>query len=89
MKAKARLVAKGYTQLESIDYLETFIPTLATASIRMLTAFACEHDLDMYYHDAEHAFARSELDDELSMRLPPDVKMNPEMWCLLTGPCMD
>ena len=71
VKAKARLVAKGYSQVEGVDYLETFAPTPASASIRMLTAFACEHDLDMHHLDAEQAFIQSELDEEIFMRLPP------------------
>ena len=71
MKAKARLVAKGFSQVEGVDYLETFAPTPATSCVRLLAVFACEHDLGMYHFDAEQAFLQSELEEEIYLRLPP------------------
>lgn len=56
MEAKARLITKGYSQVNGMDYLEIFVPTPATASIRLLTAFASEHKLDTYHFDVEQAF---------------------------------
>ena len=38
---KARLVAQGYTQIEGIDFDETFAPIARIESIRLLLAFAC------------------------------------------------
>ena len=41
MRNKARLVAQGYSQIERIDYEETFTPIVRLESIRILLAIAC------------------------------------------------
>ncbi|GJZ09295.1 retrovirus-related pol polyprotein from transposon TNT 1-94 [Tanacetum coccineum] len=43
-KNKARLVAQGYNQQEGIDFDETYAPVARLESIRILLAYACEHD---------------------------------------------
>ena len=71
-KAKAKLVARGFSQIEGVDYLETFAPTPAAPSVRLLAAVACEHDMDTYHFDAEQAFVQSKLEEKIYMKLPPD-----------------
>ena len=69
-RAKARLVAKGFRQVEGVDYFETFAPTPSSATIRLVSAFACQEDVDLLHFDVDQAFVRSKLDEEVWFRLP-------------------
>jgi hypothetical protein len=43
-KFKARLIAKGFTQVEGVDYFETFAPVAKLASIRSILAIAARNN---------------------------------------------
>jgi hypothetical protein len=45
---KARLVAQGFTQIDGVDYLETFSPTVRSESLRILLAVATSEGLVVY-----------------------------------------
>ena len=71
-KVKARLVARGDQQTQYVDFGEVFAPTVAVSCVRLLAAFACEQDLEIYHLDIEQAFVNSKLEDGLDvyMKLP-------------------
>ncbi|CAB1114006.1 unnamed protein product [Ectocarpus sp. CCAP 1310/34] len=69
-KFKARLVARGDMQRASIDFGELFAPTVSVSSVRLLAALTCEQNLDLCHFDIQQAFVQSELDEDVSMRLP-------------------
>ena len=70
---KAHLVAKGFTQVENVDYYETWAPVTKLASIRTILALAARHDWDIDMFDFHNAFLNGELDDneEVYMEQPP------------------
>jgi hypothetical protein len=44
VRNKARLVAQGYSQVEGLDFGETFAPVARLEAIRILLAFAASRD---------------------------------------------
>jgi hypothetical protein len=53
---RARLVAKGYSQVECLDFDETFAPVARLESIRILLAYATHHDFKLYQIDVKSGF---------------------------------
>ncbi|XP_075521562.1 uncharacterized protein LOC142554768 [Primulina tabacum] len=56
VRNKARLVAQGYTQIEGIDFDETFAPVARIESVRLLLAIACHMDIKLYQMDVKSVF---------------------------------
>ena len=58
---KARLVARGFSQVEGLDYSETFSPVLRMASFRLLMALATILDLEVHHLDVQTVFLHGDL----------------------------
>ena len=69
VKAKSRLVASGFKQREGVDFSETFAPTVSSSCMGLLSAIACECDLDLCHFDADQAFVQSDLEEDVFLRL--------------------
>jgi hypothetical protein len=48
VRNKARLVAQGYSQVEGLDFGETFAPIARLEPIRILLAFAASKGFKLY-----------------------------------------
>ena len=48
VRNKVRLVAQGYTQVEDLDFRETYAPVARLKAIRILLAYACAYNIKLY-----------------------------------------
>ena len=67
---KERLVAKGFTQVQGIDYKETFSPVSRYESIQYILVHAALLDWEIEAMDVKTAFLYGELKDEIYMEQP-------------------
>ena len=71
VRNKAQLVAQGYTQVEGIDFDETFAPVARIEAIRILLAYANHHNMILYQMDVKSAFLNGKLEEEVYVAQPP------------------
>jgi hypothetical protein len=53
---KGGLIAKEYSQVEGLDFEETYAPVARLESIRILLAYATYHGFMLYQIDVKSAF---------------------------------
>jgi hypothetical protein len=70
IRNKARLVAQGYTQIEGIDFDETFGSVAHLESIKNLLSIACHLSFRFYQMDVKSAFLNGILQEEVYAKLP-------------------
>jgi hypothetical protein len=56
VRNKARLIAQGYSQVEGLDFMETFAPVARLEAIRILLAFAASKGFKLYQMDVKSTF---------------------------------
>ncbi len=73
VRYKARLVAQGFSQVEGVDYFDTYTPVARLASSRAIIAMANRLGLELHQVDIKGAYLNGELlkDEVLYMWHPP------------------
>ena len=68
IRNKSRLVAQGYTQVEEVDFDETFAPVTRLESIRILLIIAIHLNFKLYQMDVKSAFLNRMLQEEVYVK---------------------
>ena len=82
VRNKARLVAQGYTQVEGLDFRETYAPVARLEAIRILLAYACAHNIKLYQMDMKNAFFNGYINELVYVEQPSgfEDEKNPTMF---------
>ena len=70
-KYKARLCVRGFTQVQHVDYEETFSPTLSKAGLRLILALGVQMGLKIHTVDCKNAFLHGDIDKDIYIEQPP------------------
>ena len=73
VRNKARLVAQGYTQIEGIEFEETFTLIVRLKAIRNTLAFASFKDFIFFQMDVKSAFLNDFIEEEVYVEQPPGL----------------
>jgi hypothetical protein len=71
VRNKARLIAQGFSQVEGLDFGETFAPVAHLEAIRILLAFATSKGFKLYQMNVKSAFLNGVIHEEVYVRHPP------------------
>ena len=63
-------MAQGYTQVEGIDFDESFAPVARLESIRILLSIACIVNFKLYQMDVKSTFLNGFLNEEVFVEQP-------------------
>ena len=67
---KARLVARGFSQVEGLDYIDTFSPTLRQDTFRIFISIAVQNKYDLHQMDIKAAYLNADLEEDIYMEIP-------------------
>jgi hypothetical protein len=70
VRSKACLVAQGFSQVEGLDFEETFAPVAHLEAISILLAFATSKGFKLYQIDVKSDFLNGVIQEEVFVRQP-------------------
>jgi hypothetical protein len=75
-KYKARFVARGFSQIEGVDYDETFAPVARYTSIRSIIALVASMGWKLHQMDVKTSFLNGEIEEEVYIEQPEGFVMH-------------
>ena len=67
---KAQLIAQGFSKVPSLDFNETYAPTIQLTTICFIIALAGKYNLELQQIDVKGAYLNGKLDKDVYMRQP-------------------
>jgi hypothetical protein len=77
-KYKTRFVARGFSQVEGIDYEETFVLVARYTSIRTIIALAASMGWKLHQMEVKIAFLNGEIEEEVYIEQPEGFVIHDE-----------
>ena len=74
-KYKACIVAQGFTQVEGLDYDQTFAPVVKLSTFRTILAIAAQQNLTIHQMDVKSAYLNGKIKEEIYMEAPPGLEI--------------
>jgi hypothetical protein len=71
VRNKARLVAQGFSQVEGLDFGETFAFIARLNTIRILVTFFLSKGFKLYQIDVKSEFLNGVIQEEVYVKQPP------------------
>jgi hypothetical protein len=78
VRNKVHLVAQGFSQVEGLDFRETFAHVARLEALRILLAFASSKGFKLYQMNMKSAFINGVIYEEVYVRQPPGFE-NPQV----------
>jgi hypothetical protein len=82
VRNKARLVAQGYSQVEGLNFGETFAPVARLKAIRILLAFVTSKGFKLYQMDVKSNFLNGVIQERCMLGSPQVLRVpNTQIEC--------
>ena len=71
-------MAEGFSQVEGVDYEDTYSPTIRMTTIQLILALATKDNLELRMVDVKGAYLNGKLDNTVCMHQPKGFVKNGE-----------
>ena len=78
-------MARGFTQVEGLNYFETYAPVVRVESLRTMLAIAVQKNLVVHQMDVVSAYLAGELQEEVFMEIPEGLDAQDHVYRLRKG----
>jgi len=74
-KYKAHIITQGFTQVEGLDYDQTFAPVIKLSTFCAILTIAVQQNLTIHQMDIKAAYLNGKLKEEIYMEAPPGLEI--------------